>query len=220
MKEQHGEVIHRQSNLVSWDIYVILFNESASALTDLTDFETLRPAVCMWGLMCQRGGLKSSPCSATGTRQSPQANISWHFPWQHAMISALSTTVGEGMIAKLPSKTIPPPDKIHLCDACQCVCSCVLLCLSGTWNFKSIFDTLLKDWTPHWIFIANNSLQMCFARWNSTLMSPPQSIFVQISIVRRGCSSYIHLDSTLKQFTHNLKDLGPWFTWLWFPAFY
>lgn len=40
MKEQHGEAVRGQSNLVSWDVYVILFNESASELTDLTDFET------------------------------------------------------------------------------------------------------------------------------------------------------------------------------------
>lgn len=72
-------------------------------------WQILKLAVCMWGLMCQRGGLKSSPCSPTGTRQSPQANISWHFPWQHATISGLSTTVGEGMIAKLPSRLFFPP---------------------------------------------------------------------------------------------------------------
>lgn len=83
----------------------------------------LRPVACMLGLMCQRGG----PCSPTGTRQSPRVNISWHFPWQHAMMSALSTTTGERMIAELPAKTIfSPPD-----DACQNVC----LCVSTTWNF-------------------------------------------------------------------------------------
>lgn len=86
-----------------------------------------RPAACMLGLMCQRGGLKSSPCSPTGTRQSPQVNISWHFSWQHAMMSALSKTTGERMIAELPAKTIfSPPD-----DACQNVC----LCVSTTWTF-------------------------------------------------------------------------------------
>lgn len=106
------------------------------------------------------------------------------------MISALSTTVGEGMIAKWPNRTFFPKDEINLCDACQCVCPCVrqvlLACLSRTWNFKTIFDICLKDWPQHWIFLTfNNSQQMCSARWNSTSVSPPESVFVQIGIVRR-----------------------------------
>lgn len=49
-EQQQGEVIHSQCNLLSWDIYVILFNESVSALTDLTDFETCSETrrVCVW----------------------------------------------------------------------------------------------------------------------------------------------------------------------------
>lgn len=41
MKEiQRSEVSLGQSNSVSWDICVILFNERASTLTGLTDFES------------------------------------------------------------------------------------------------------------------------------------------------------------------------------------
>lgn len=142
----------------------------------------LRPAVCLLGLMCQRGGLKSSPCSPTGTQQSPQANISWHFPWQHGTISALSTTVGERLIAVLPSNTIFSPDKINLYDACQCVCSCVLLCLSGTWNFKLFLTSCWKaelHFSFFLFFFASNSSQMCFARWNIPLWCHLQKALVQ-----------------------------------------
>lgn len=65
----------------------------------------LRPAVCMLGLMYQRVELQSPPCSPTGIQYSLRANIFRHFPWQPATISALSTTVGDGMIAKWPNKT-------------------------------------------------------------------------------------------------------------------
>lgn len=48
MKEQQwGEVIRRQSNLVSWDIYVILFNKSATVVTDLTGLESCSETCCV-----------------------------------------------------------------------------------------------------------------------------------------------------------------------------
>lgn len=96
-----------------------------------------RPALCMLGLTCQRVGLQSPPCSATGTLCSPQANISWHFSWQLAMISALSTTVGEGMIAEWPDKTLffffpPRRDKFVWCLS-VCVAGFVIV---SVWDLK------------------------------------------------------------------------------------
>lgn len=137
-REQKQEVIHRQSNLVWWDIRVILSDQPPSALTLWQIVELAqRPAacvcVCVLGLTCQRGGLKSSPRAPAGTHHSPQAHISWHFPWQHAVNSALSAAAGEGMIAKVPSKTVFPwPDRFVWClSVCVCVfTSCWTLNLS------------------------------------------------------------------------------------------
>lgn len=143
----------------------------------------LRPAVCQLGLMCQRGGLKSSPCFATETQQPPQANISWHFPWQHGMSSLLSTTVDERM------RFFFSPDKINLYDACHCVCSWVWVCLgleisSYFWHLVERLSSLLK----------------CFAIWCHL-----QKAIVRFRIIRREQSSYILLGSTWKQFTPNFK---------------
>lgn len=48
MKEIQQEVSLGRSNSVSWDIYVILFNECASPLTGLTDFESRSETRCVY----------------------------------------------------------------------------------------------------------------------------------------------------------------------------
>lgn len=150
----------------------------------------LRPAVCMLGLMCQRVGPRSSPCSPTGTWRFLQENISWHFPWQLAMISALSTTVGERMIAKWPNKIFfffSPKDG-------WCLSVCVFMCVASfvsvsVWDlkFQNYFWYLFErlNSTLNFFLTFNNTQQMCSARLNSTSVSTPESIFVQIGIARR-----------------------------------
>lgn len=72
------------------DIYAILFNESDSALTALTDSETRceSRSVYVRFNVSERAGLLSSPCYPTGTWRSLRAsirtfpdNLPWFLPW-------------------------------------------------------------------------------------------------------------------------------------------
>lgn len=118
------------------DVNVGLFNEWTSALTHWD----------IWGVcVCvsqSEGGQESSPCSPTGTWQSPQTNISWHFPWQLDVIPALTLSAGEQVSVNKVAQTIfSPPDDLHLSDACQCVYTCVCLRIG---HFKNYFWSDIK----------------------------------------------------------------------------
>ena len=132
-------------------------SKSASVVRDVTDSEA---------------------CSYRDSPFSP----SKHFPWQPAMVSALSSTVGDGMIGQRPNKMLlsPSEDEVNLCYACQYVCSCgsiecgKFVCLCGTWNIQTILNIFLKDWMLCHIlfyFTFSSSWQMSFVRLNFTSIS-------------------------------------------------
>lgn len=122
------------------------------------------------------------------------------------MISAPSTTLGEGMIAKWPNKTSPPPpqswDKpVWWLSVCllMCVASCVS-CL-GLQISETIFDIFLNDW----IFCGTTHSKMCSARWNTILVSA-ESIFVRTGIHFTRRKIQLHSSWQCTKMAQSLKE--------------
>lgn len=125
-----------QSPWTLFFFFLLLFNESPSALTGLTGFQSCsetQPA-CMLGLMCRRGGPKSSPCSPS---RDPVIFPSKHSltlpdnvpPWLRPQV--------RGWLQSFAQQRPSLRD-----DTCQSVCPCV------STPFKSLPDMKPKGRTP------------------------------------------------------------------------